>query len=75
MARRWRKVLGGGMRQSGYLAAAGIYALENNTARLTEDHDNAQSLAEGLSNMDDIEVDIEALQTNILFIKVPNQYS
>ncbi|MFW6055107.1 MAG: low-specificity L-threonine aldolase, partial [Thermodesulfobacteriota bacterium] len=40
-ARRWRKVLGGGMRQAGYLAAAGVYALENNVQRLAEDHDNA----------------------------------
>ncbi len=75
MARRWRKVLGGGMRQAGYLAASGIYALENNTMRLTEDHENAQALAEGLSSIDEIEVDIDSLQTNILFIKGPYQYS
>ncbi len=45
-ARRWRKVVGGGMRQAGILAAAGIYALEHNVARLGEDHDNAARLAE-----------------------------
>lgn len=74
-ARRWRKVLGGGMRQAGILAAAGIYALENNVERLKQDHDNAQILAAGLSEIDGIEVEKEALQTNILFIKVPPQYA
>ncbi len=46
-ARRWRKVLGGGMRQAGILAAAGLYALENNVTRLEEDHENARRLAAG----------------------------
>ena len=75
MARRWRKMLGGGMRQAGYLAAAGIYALDNNIARLAEDHQNARILAEGLQEVDEIEVELEALQTNIFFIKVPKQYA
>jgi len=48
-ARRFRKMLGGGMRQAGIIAAAGVYALENMVDRLAEDHDNAQALAEGLS--------------------------
>lgn len=74
-ARRWRKVLGGGMRQAGILAAAGIYALENNINRLVEDHENAQLLALGLSTIDEIEVDIDALQTNIFFIKAPPEYA
>jgi threonine aldolase len=47
-ARRWRKALGGGMRQAGVLAAAGLYALEHHVARLAEDHDNAEHLAQGL---------------------------
>ena len=51
-ARRWRKVLGGGMRQAGVLAAAGIYALEHNVERLAEDHENARALAEGLAAID-----------------------
>lgn len=48
-ARRWRKVLGGGMRQAGVLAAAGLYALEHNIERLTEDHQRAQALANALA--------------------------
>ncbi len=48
-AKRARKILGGGMRQAGVLAAAGIYALENNVERLAEDHDNAARLARGLA--------------------------
>ncbi len=47
-ARRWRKMLGGGMRQAGVVAAAGLYALQNNVARLAQDHDNAKRLAMGL---------------------------
>ena len=49
-ARRWRKVLGGGMRQAGILAEAGLYALDHNIERLQQDHDNARLLAEGLSD-------------------------
>ncbi|ETO93298.1 Low specificity L-threonine aldolase [Legionella longbeachae] len=74
-ARRWRKVLGGGMRQAGIMAAAGIYALENNIARLKQDHDNAAWLAESLTTIHAIEVDKDSLQTNILFIKTPNHYT
>jgi threonine aldolase len=50
-ARRFRKMLGGGMRQAGIIAAAGVYALENMVDRLAEDHDNAHLLAEGLSSI------------------------
>src|SRR6202040_3756951 len=50
-ARRWRKALGGGMRQAGVLAAAGLYALENHVQRLAEDHDNAAYLSEGLRDL------------------------
>ncbi|MBL8379505.1 MAG: low-specificity L-threonine aldolase [Burkholderiales bacterium] len=68
-ARRWRKMLGGGMRQAGVLAAAGIYALEHNIARLAEDHDNAEALAAGLRTIDGIRV--EAPQTNMVFVHLP----
>ncbi len=67
-ARRWRKALGGGMRQAGILAAAGLYALEHHVARLAEDHDNAQRLAAGLAALG---YEVEPPQTNILYVKVP----
>lgn len=67
-ARRWRKVLGGGMRQAGILAAAGIFALTQNVDRLAEDHANAQYLAEGLAQIDDIVLAPELVQTNMVFI-------
>lgn len=70
-ARRWRKVLGGGMRQAGILAAAGIYALENNIDRLSEDHSNAERLAEALRSISAIEVQREENQTNMVFINLP----
>jgi threonine aldolase len=72
-ARRWRKVLGGGMRQSGVLAAAGIYALQNHIQRLAEDHDNARLLAEGLSAVAGVKVDRGAVQTNMVFMSVAPQ--
>ena len=65
-ARRNRKVLGGGMRQVGIVAAAGIYALENNITRLREDHLNAQSLANGLNEINGLSVDLKRVQTNIV---------
>jgi threonine aldolase len=67
-ARRWRKALGGGMRQAGILAAAGLYALEHNVERLTEDHANAAFLAEGLR---DLGLQVEPPQTNILYVDIP----
>jgi len=70
-ARRWRKVVGGGWRQAGILAAAGVYALKHNVDRLVEDHDKARQLAEGLANIDEIEVDQAAVQTNMVFINLP----
>ena len=73
-ARRWRKVLGGGMRQSGVLAAAGIYALEHHVERLADDHRNAKRLAQGLSRIDGVDVDAGAVQTNMTFMHVaPDQ--
>ena len=69
-ARRWRKVVGGGMRQVGIIAAAGIYALENNINRLAEDHENAELLAKGLDGIDGLEVDHSTIETNIFYIIV-----
>jgi threonine aldolase len=69
-ARRWRKVLGGGMRQVGVLAAAGLVALEHHVNRLADDHANAQQLAEGLAGIDALQVDPPAVQTNMLFVGV-----
>jgi len=67
-AHRWRKMAGGGMRQSGILAAAGIYALENHVQRLADDHANARTLAEGLSGIPGLAVDRDAVQTNMVFV-------
>lgn len=66
-AHRLRKMVGGGMRQAGILAEAGIYALENNVRRLAEDHDNARLLAEGLTGIDEFEIDLETVETNMVF--------
>jgi len=68
-ARRWRKMLGGGMRQAGIIAAGGIFALENNIQRLAEDHENALLLGKGLEDIDAVDVDMQALQTNMVFIR------
>ena len=70
-ARRWRKVVGGGMRQSGLLAAAGIYALENHVERLAEDHANARLLADGLARVGGCEVDPGRVQTNMVYLRIP----
>ncbi|MHB8878177.1 MAG: low-specificity L-threonine aldolase, partial [Myxococcaceae bacterium] len=67
-AHRWRKVLGGGMRQAGILAAAGLYALEHHVARLAEDHENAQHLAKGLEGLPGLKV--EPPQTNMVWVHV-----
>jgi threonine aldolase len=69
-ARRARKVVGGGMRQAGVLAAAGIVALERMVDRLAEDHANAQLLSAGLSELPWIQVDPVPLRTNILYFTV-----
>ena len=69
-ARRWRKMVGGGMRQAGILAAAGLVALDSMVDRLADDHANAQRLAQGLSNIQGLEVDPESIQTNIVIFDV-----
>ncbi|MDO6834455.1 low-specificity L-threonine aldolase [Pseudoalteromonas carrageenovora] len=65
-ARRWRKVLGGGMRQAGMLAAAGQYALENNVTRLSDDHGNARYLANKLNELNGFSVDMSNT-TNMVY--------
>ena len=67
--KRWRKMLGGGMRQAGMLACAGLYALENNVERLADDHANAARLSTGLRAIDGLTV--ATPQTNIFYIEVP----
>jgi threonine aldolase len=67
-AHRWRKMAGGGMRQAGILAAAGIYALKHNVARLADDHQNARALAEGLSAIEGLEVEMSTVETNMVFV-------
>ena len=65
-ARLYRKALGGGMRQAGVLAAAGLMALEQGPKRLHEDHDNARLLAEALSHIEDVDIDLDTVETNIV---------
>jgi threonine aldolase len=72
-ARRNRKMLGGGMRQAGILAAAGIVALEKMVGRLAEDHRNARRLAEGLARIPGLEVDLETVQTDIVGVQFKSQ--
>ena len=69
-ARRYRKMLGGGMRQAGVLAAAGIVALETMIDRLADDHSNARRLAEGLADMPGVVIDLDRVQTNIIYFDV-----
>lgn len=69
-ARRIRKMLGGGMRQAGILAAAGKIALTEQVNRLQTDHDNAKRLANGLSQIDGFDINVEHVQTNIVFVKL-----
>ena len=69
-ARRWRKILGGGMRQVGVFASAGIYALEHNVERLAEDHANARRLARGLAEIPGISIDVDRVHTNLVFFDV-----
>ncbi len=67
--RRWRKMLGGGMRQAGIIAAAGRYAIAHNIARLAEDHEHAARLAAGLAKH--AELAVSPAQTNMIFVGVP----
>ena len=69
-AHRWRKMFGGGMRQAGVIAAAGIYALEHNISRLDDDHKRANKLASAINEMDMFSVNIEGVQTNMVYIEI-----
>jgi len=72
-ARRWRKMLGGGMRQAGILAAAGRYAIEHNIQRLAEDHENARQLAEKLAQIKGVDVDVGKVDTNMIYMFLPEE--
>lgn len=67
-AYRWRKMFGGGMRQAGILAAAGLYALDHHVERLAEDHQRARRLAEAVNEMAGFAVDLDSVQTNMVYI-------
>ncbi len=69
-ARKWRKMVGGSMRQAGVLAAAGLVALDTMVDRLAEDHATARQLAQGLANIDGLDLDPESIQTNIVIFHV-----
>ena len=69
-ARRWRKVLGGGMRQAGILCAAAKIALTENVEKLKVDHENAKYLAHQLNNIEGFEVNVDQVTTNMVFVKV-----
>lgn len=73
--RRERKLFGGGMRQAGILAAAALYAIENNITRLAEDHKNAKLLAEGLNKLSIFKVDMSRVETNIVIANVDTAIS
>ncbi len=69
-ARRWRKMLGGGWREAGFIAAAGLVALETMVDRLAEDHANARTLAEGLAEMPGVDIDLARVQTNLVIFRL-----
>lgn len=69
-AHKFRKIIGGGMRQAGVIAAGALYALENNVERLKEDHKNAKFFAQKISKLKDIEIDLSTVQTNILIFRL-----
>jgi len=70
-ARRLRKRLGGGMRQAGILAAACLYALDHHVARLGEDHENARVLARRLSEIPGVRIELDRVETNMVYAEVP----
>jgi threonine aldolase len=69
---RWKQMMGGAMRQSGIVAAAGLYALDHHVERLAEDHDRARRLAEGLAALPDVDIDAATVETNIVIFGVPD---
>ncbi len=73
-ARRWRKVLGGGWRQAGLLAAAGLFALDHNVSRIGEDHRRATELATQLHEIEPLRVDLDAVETSMVFVELDEEY-
>jgi threonine aldolase len=69
---RYKQMWGGSMRQAGSIAAAGLYALDNNVERLAEDHENARALADGLAQIPGVEIDPATVETNIVLFRVPD---
>jgi threonine aldolase len=75
-AHRARKMLGGGMRQAGVIAAAGIVALEQMVDRLQKDHEHARILAEGLAALPSVRIDLDTVQTNLVVFRIdPEQWT
>ena len=69
-ARKWRKIVGGSMRQAGIIAAAGIVALDTMVDRMADDHANARKLANGLNDIDGISIEPDRLPTNLVFFEI-----
>jgi threonine aldolase len=69
-ARKWRKILGGGMRQSGILAAGALFALKNNFSRIADDHANTRRFAEIIMQSDRVEIDLSSVKTNMVVFRV-----
>jgi threonine aldolase len=75
VCRRERKLMGGGMRQAGIIAAGGLYAVKNNIPRLTEDHANARFLAGALSEFKTFDVDMSRVETNIIVMNLTGDHT
>ena len=71
LAYRWRKMFGGGMRQAGVIAACGLYAIDNNIDRLSEDHERAHRLAVAVNSLSNFEVELDSVQSNMVFARTP----
>src|SRR5204863_1025574 len=69
---RYKQMWGGSMRQAGSIAAACLYALDNNVERLAEDHENARVLADGLAQLPGVEIEAQTVETNIVLFRVPD---
>ena len=74
-ARRFKKMFGGGFRQAGIIAAGALYAVENNRDRLDEDHAHARQFAEAIDELPGLDVDLDSVQTNIVYFDVPEALS
>ena len=74
VARRWRKVLGGGWRQAGIVAAAGLFAIENHIDRLAVDHYHASLLADSLSEIEELSIDEDPNRTNMVWLTLSQSY-